>query len=438
MALTAAEQYAIELLNRARLDPAAEARRQGIGLNDNLPAGTIKALPMQVVAPYSPGEKAAVLHAVWMIENDVFSHNQGGKLDRADSRLMASGFDTGSGRWGWGENLGAQTTSGRSDQTLIQEFQKGWMLSASHREGMLDPNQREIGYAHVKGDLSVQGVTFQEIGVEVFSYSASRVYVTGVAYADRDGDGFYSMGEGQGRLAMSIVGGKATTTANAGGYALLANAGEEVTVQIGSGASVTRVRVDLEPGNAKLDVVGGSWLKVSGDTTLVSGAIRKVEALGIGHIDLTGNGYANRLVGNRGNNDLTGKNGADRLFGNGGHDKLDGGNGADVLNGGSGRDRLIGGAGNDLLTGGAGPDKFVFALGGDQDRISDYNLRQNDRLLLDDALWSDAGTLTGAQVVSRFAEVTKAGVLFDFGDGDTLQLNGVKSLAGLASHIDII
>ena len=38
---TAFEQYFLELVNRARLDPAAEAARLGIGLNDGLAAGTI-------------------------------------------------------------------------------------------------------------------------------------------------------------------------------------------------------------------------------------------------------------------------------------------------------------------------------------------------------------------------------------------------------------
>src|SRR3954463_12402694 len=38
---TAFEQYFLELVNRARLDPAAEAARLGIGLNDGLGGGQL-------------------------------------------------------------------------------------------------------------------------------------------------------------------------------------------------------------------------------------------------------------------------------------------------------------------------------------------------------------------------------------------------------------
>ncbi|HEX6093736.1 MAG TPA: hypothetical protein VFZ07_10315, partial [Dongiaceae bacterium] len=48
--LTAQEQYLLELINRARLDPAGEAARNGIGLNDGLASGTITADSKQPLA----------------------------------------------------------------------------------------------------------------------------------------------------------------------------------------------------------------------------------------------------------------------------------------------------------------------------------------------------------------------------------------------------
>lgn len=52
--LTAHEQYMIELINRARADPLAEAQKYGIGLNDFLAPGTITSAPKQplAVSPY--------------------------------------------------------------------------------------------------------------------------------------------------------------------------------------------------------------------------------------------------------------------------------------------------------------------------------------------------------------------------------------------------
>lgn len=52
MAISAAEQYAIELVNRARLNPVAEAKRFGIGLNDGIADGTISNAAKQVLAPH--------------------------------------------------------------------------------------------------------------------------------------------------------------------------------------------------------------------------------------------------------------------------------------------------------------------------------------------------------------------------------------------------
>ena len=47
---SAQEQLMLELINRARMNPAAEAARQGIDLNQGLAPGTISAAPKQVLA----------------------------------------------------------------------------------------------------------------------------------------------------------------------------------------------------------------------------------------------------------------------------------------------------------------------------------------------------------------------------------------------------
>lgn len=59
---------------------------------------------------------------------------------------------------------------------------------------------------------------------------------------------------------------------------------------------------------------------------------------GTGAIDLTGNGFAQTVIGNDGVNSLNGGGGNDTLYGLGGDDVLDGGTGADQLVGGLGND----------------------------------------------------------------------------------------------------
>ncbi|MGC9371515.1 MAG: hypothetical protein ACP5DX_18445 [Paracoccaceae bacterium] len=56
-----------------------------------------------------------------------------------------------------------------------------------------------------------------------------------------------------------------------------------------------------------------------------------------------------------------------------------------------------------------------------------------DLLELDNVLWD--GTLGAAQVVAQFASVQGGAMVFDFGGGETLTLEGLNSTAGLADNL---
>src|SRR4051812_47518311 len=68
------EQLFIELLNRARANPSAEASRYGISLNEGLAAGTISSTPKQPLAVNQLLTNSARKHSQYMIDNDIFSH----------------------------------------------------------------------------------------------------------------------------------------------------------------------------------------------------------------------------------------------------------------------------------------------------------------------------------------------------------------------------
>ena len=80
---------------------------------------------------------------------------------------------------------------------------------------------------------------------------------------------------------------------------------------------------------------------------------------GDGNDTLFGNNGDDILNGNDGNDSLYGGDGADTLNGNGDNDLLFGGDGVDTLNGGDGNDRVDGGSGADTLNGGDGNDKYI-------------------------------------------------------------------------------
>lgn len=146
---------------------------------------------------------------------------------------------------------------------------------------------------------------------------------------------------------------------------------------------------------------------------------------------LSGGSGDDQLRGGTGDDQLNGNGDDDRLAGNAGRDQLSGGPGNDVLSGGSGQDVLHGGTGNDVLTGGKARDTFIFSAG--RDTIRDFS---GDRLHLDDALWS--GTLTKAQVISRFAAVEGDDLVFSFGGGNTLTLEDYTDINDLAPLLTLI
>ena len=82
---------------------------------------------------------------------------------------------------------------------------------------------------------------------------------------------------------------------------------------------------------------------------------------------------------------------------------------------------LDGGAGDDVLYGGAGNDLFVFSGGGDV--VMDF--AEGDMLQISRGL--EGVALGSAEDVAGFAvDLGEAGTLIDFGQGDSVLLNGVS------------
>lgn len=86
MPLSAAEQYLRELINRAHLDPLAEAERYGIDPNDGLDAGQIGPDASQVLAHNEALSVAAQEQSTWILDTNTFTHS-GENGSFADSRM---------------------------------------------------------------------------------------------------------------------------------------------------------------------------------------------------------------------------------------------------------------------------------------------------------------------------------------------------------------
>ena len=443
MALSAPEQYLLELINRARLDPEREALRYGLDLNAGLAAGAIDSSAKQVLAASSTLERAAIDHSNWLLDENVFSH-EGENGSNPGDRMAAAGYKF-SGQWIWRENLAWSGSTGSIDLTaMIEAHHEGLYLSAHHRENLFAPDVREIGIAQETGQFTQDGTTYNSsMLTENYAKTGTAVFITGVAYDDTDGDRFYSVGEG---LSGYTVQAEDTydKTAAAGGYEVAVSGSEMTRTTILLDGQVQAVLdIDTSDGNAKLDIVhgvaGGAQLELSKSANLISG-MSNARLLGVEELDLTGSDDHSHLIGNRssnvikggdggnfifgedGNDRLVGGNGRDWLFGQTGNDVLLGGAGDDRLNGGDGADVLEGGIGDDVLTGGEGADVFAFESG--QDQIVDFQ-NNIDKIQINTVLFD---TFPNTAYIMSMGEVVDGNAVFDFGGGDALTIYDVTDL----------
>ncbi|MEH7828352.1 M10 family metallopeptidase [Gemmobacter denitrificans] len=242
--------------------------------------------------------------------------------------------------------------------------------------------------------------------------------------------------------------------------------------------STVRARQTISLTAGELSSVGGFKLNMA----IARGTVIEDAIGGSGADRITGNNVGNQLVGKAGNDRLIGGGGADTLIGGVGNDRMIGGTGRDAvsyaearnairvdlnrttaqdtrqgrdtltgiedvigsrfgdritgsnrandLDGRAGNDTLAGGRGDDVLAGGAGADTFRFNAGAD--RITDFAAGQ-DQIGFDDALWG-GGRRSGERILEA-AEVVGDAVVFTFGQGNSLTLEGISSLAGLADNL---
>jgi uncharacterized protein YkwD len=341
------EQYMLELVNRARLDPLSEYARLG------QTAGPV-VTGVQVLAANSSLDAAAQQHSQYMLATDQFNHSgigNGTPGTRAGDNGYPSTFV--------GENIAWSGTTGTINlQSSIDGHHAGLMNSSGHRANILNASYSEIGIGREIGVFTTTRDWNASMVTQVFGDQSGNRLLTGVIYTDTSDNDFYSVGEGRGNVAVTVAGGGASSTGTAGGYALQVGAGQ-TSVTIGG----VKVQVTFGSDNIKLDLVDGTRVFASGDLRLVSGATEG-RLLGTSDLILVGANADEVLIGNRG---------ANRINGRGGDDDL---------RGGDGNDKLTGGAGDDTLAGGAGRDTFIFGNGfgadvvvGFEDRLDRFDLR---------------------------------------------------------------
>jgi Ca2+-binding RTX toxin-like protein len=189
-----------------------------------------------------------------------------------------------------------------------------------------------------------------------------------------------------------------------------------------------RVSVDVV---AEENPYEGWWIGTESKDWMFGGLWSENQIFGAGGRDWIFGGFkADSLHGGDGRDRIYGLSGADDLAGQGGDDRLFGGRGEDTISG---------GAGDDHLWGGDDSDTFVFRDGDGKDRIQDFEdggwhgggwgfghwfggwgQRASDVIAL------DVDDVDSFDELMDLARHERGDVVFDFGDDDSLTLEGMR------------
>ncbi|MEK7991895.1 MAG: CAP domain-containing protein [Thiotrichaceae bacterium] len=270
---SAEEQIHLELINRARANPVAEAKIYGLSsVTEGIDSSSLSSISTQAMQPLTFNVKlykAAIAHSKDMADNEYFAHNSQGTNKTPAERVEDQGYDY----LRTGENLAYTATTASIDKgessiklhgdLFVDEDYSG----RGHRVNILSPKFKEVGISLAFG---IRKSRFNSYYVtdDFAAYFPSRChFITGVVYDDNDKDNFYTIGEGVKGVKITLESsGSTATTANAGGYGIPAENGTyKVTFTHSTLGSYSKT-VTVNEQNLKLDVLASKFVSGSVDT----------------------------------------------------------------------------------------------------------------------------------------------------------------------------
>ncbi len=287
---SAEEQLMIEWINRARANPAAEAARLGIELDDGLPSGAIRPNAKQPLSLSNSLSKAAEVHSTDMLFRGYFDH-MSPEGTSPSSRAIAAGY-AGSAA----ENIALHPVTGTTAET-IEKSHALLFRSPGHRQNLLDDSMEAVGIGIQIGTFG-SGIAQQVqsmITSQSFGAAAEAAVITGVVYADDIvPDDFYSLGEGMANVSVIATSENGlryeTKTNSAGGYSLRLPPGSYIVIANNTAGEVAELgEVTVADRNVKLDLTEELFRGTTTNTSTNSNQTR--ESL----LDLSGDGLVSPL-----------------------------------------------------------------------------------------------------------------------------------------------
>jgi hypothetical protein len=259
---TAAEQLALEYINRARANPTAEGTRLSITITEGLtgPEATDTG-PRPPLAMNKFLLASARAHSQDMWTRNYFAHDTLSPPTQTwDQRITAYGYS-------WtlaGENIAASssaTAAQLEDNLMLDSGYPG----RGHRKNLLDIDPtsttyfREIGVGYYSGTSS-QSNSLKDLLTEDFGRNSAGPFIVGVVYNDTNSNSFYDIGEGMAGVTIRLnpAGAAFAVSGTAGGYAFPAPTSGSITIEATGGpfgtAVATKTITPAFPGeNVKVD-----------------------------------------------------------------------------------------------------------------------------------------------------------------------------------------
>lgn len=280
------EQYMLELINRARREPAAEglrlmdtedARVQAAYSYFTINAAATKAAfatyPSQPPLAFHPLLiNAARTHTADMVANNFQGHD-GSDGSSLTTRYQRVGYQS---MGMYGENVAAYAESvWYAHCGLNVDWGAQNQIDLGHRRNIMNFDTQVyteigIGITRTNGGL-MQGTVGPYVVTQDFGIRNVK-YITGVVYADNNNNGFYDAGEGiEGvEIRTQPAGEYYTVSSESGGYALPYAGSGAVTVVASGGPFATPLPLTVLMGstNMKLDFIPTA--EGPGEVTLVS------------------------------------------------------------------------------------------------------------------------------------------------------------------------
>ena len=286
--VSAQEQFYVELINRARSNPAQEGiRLAALSATDEDVASSVKFFGVDLelmkaemasfpaappLAPNKQLRQAALAHSKDMATTGVQTHT-GSDGSSIGQRVQREGYNFNLVT----ENIYTTSPGGQQGHAgFVIDWGNGgtggMQVGRGHRRNIHDAQVRELGVGAVNTNKPATG---PQVVTQVFGrIDSSGPFLTGVAFHDLDGDKFYSPGEGIGGATLVVKGNKfSARTVAAGGYAipLPGDGAYELTIRANGMRSEVRNFTVSGGANAKLDLRPVYAPRVSGPRELVGG-----------------------------------------------------------------------------------------------------------------------------------------------------------------------